>query len=143
MPIRYNHKFKLKEILETIQYNGQPIVVLESYQSNPSSYPYYFIQSGEFKTEFLSNRRKKNKYTYYITLAFSVEDAINQVAVDILEEEFIKKLTQESTRDANSLLWQDLFLTSVSEMGQNDINIQDNIVMKVFTIEIETITIYN
>jgi hypothetical protein len=143
MSIRSSHKKRLREILETITYEGTPVTVTEHYQDNPSSYPYFYIQSGELSTKFVANRRYEYRYTYYITLAFNVQDAISQVAVDTLEESFIQKLVSESTRDGNYELWQDLYLMSVSEMGQSDVNITDNTVLKIFTIDIQTINSYN
>lgn len=143
MSIRSNQKARLVEILQTIQYDNVNIVVTSFYQANPISYPYFYIQSGEIDTEILSNDRYKFFYTYYITLAFDLEMAVDQVNVDNIEEEFIDRLTAMSTRDSNSEVWQDLKVTNVSSMGQSDINIEDNIVLKVFTIRVETLPNYN
>jgi hypothetical protein len=149
MSIRSEQKTRLKAILETIQYKNASdvlsnIYVTNSYESNPVSYPYFFIQSAYIKKiEWLDNSRYKYKYGYLITLAFSVEDAMDQVAVDTLEQEFLRRLTQKSTRDQNTTVWQDIDVIEVTEMGQSDINVQDNIVLKVFTIEVETLPIYN
>jgi hypothetical protein len=136
-------KTALISILQSVAYDGSTISVSDRYISDSDTYPYFSVFSGEFRTEFQSNRRYKEVRNYYIELSFSLDQAIKQTVVDTVEELIILKLREESTKDQNPNAWLDLRLTDVSSPYRQSISETDEIVIKTFTVEAETYPNYN
>ena len=140
---RATQKTTLIAELETIEYSGNLITVSDKYLNDEESYPYFVVYSGEFRTEFSTNRSYKEVRTYFIDLCFSMNQAIEAVVIDTIEELFITKLRSEKVKDQNPNSWLDLRLIDVSSPYQQPISESDQIVIKTIKVEAENYPLYN
>lgn len=146
MNYRQQHKTILKNILESVVFEGNNLVVTPHYTTvAPNGRdPFVFIVSaGLQKTDKLSS---SNNYCvlwfYQIVFIFTTpnSDGIQENRIDELESLVFLSLKEKTTRDNPA--WLDCRLVSVSPTHDPNFILQDNQVAKIFEVEIETVVEY-
>lgn len=141
--IRFNQKEKIRELLSVID-----DVTISINSSIADSYPIIYIKSGEMITnEVIDNETYDDIYVYFISIILPIDDRegvvqFNEELMDNLEEEVVTILRHRNTRN-QALLWQDLRVTEVSSLNNNEeILIGSNTIKKDIRVEVDTIINY-
>jgi hypothetical protein len=151
------HITALQTRLQTISYGGSNIVASKYYITTPPNdkYPYFFITDGKItpnkdgkQLDLGPNGDYLRLYEYDINVAFSVDPqniSATQDKIRDVTELLLAKLQGATmlTRTAGEVstglqLWNDLNLTSISApINGMDIGLEDNCIIRTFTVEIE------
>lgn len=155
MSIRQKHKEYLQSYLQSINYKGDNMIVYTELKTKTGGYPFIMISSGTLTPNYNSDSTMdintyKRLYEYTITIVqvvteFELQNIGMQRSLDDVEELVIDKLQSKQVRDcspyqADFESWQDLYISSsVSTATTTNIEQQENLVYKTFTVTAEYI----
>ena len=143
---RIAHKARLKALLEAVTFEGANLSVSDTYENNGAADPYLFIVSGGLTPNKTSESlydwsTYQRIYEYQIVCAFSYTEPSKEQEDRIDElEALIVDLIQSRNFRNDATAWQDVILSNVSEPFNPDPQTRDNLIYKVFTIQVETLT---
>lgn len=143
---RLAHKTRLKALLEAVTFEGATLSVSDTYENNGVADPYLFIVSGGLTPNKTSESQidwatYQRIYEYQIVAAFSYTEPSKEQEDRIDElEALITDLIQSRSFRNDAVAWQDVVLSNVSEPFNPDPQTRDNLIYKVFTIQVETLT---
>jgi hypothetical protein len=151
------HITAIQDRLQTISYNGSNLVVSKYYTTTSDTYPYFFItdnkitpnQNGK-QLDMGVNGDYLRIFSYEINVVFDLDPqnvSVTQDKIRDVTELLLAKLQGSSmlTRTNAEItagidLWNDFNLVSVSApINGLDIGLEDNCVIRTFTVEIEEI----
>lgn len=161
------HKEKLQAIFQSIVFENQNLVVDLRYRNGAKDRdPYLYLMSGgdtdteaDNPGEIYDSAMYQIKYTYGLVMLFrylpnSQNDPMQSDRIDELTGLIASKLRKESTRDdlpslyssetlKNYPQWHDLKYIGSSEIDQVDPDIEDNKLVKTFTIDVTQNILYD
>ena len=147
MGIRAEHKTKIKQFLESIEFENTNLTVVTNYQNFGRTDPYLFITSAGFESEVTGDVQIDNisyytAYRYRITCVFLANenaDGVQEDRIDDIEELVVDKLRSRLMRDNEG--WDDFILKQVSEpYSLSGPDIIDNKTYLDFEVEVRIIT---
>lgn len=145
MGIRADQKTQLKNFLQAITFEGANLVVKDYYTSDNSVSPYIFITSAEMNKPFLIDTGSHEEVRYYNLIAvFAISEDTDQSVlasrIDNFEDLIVAKMETRAVKDG--IVSGTIELEEISSPFQDDVNVQDNNILKVFKIKFQSVNLY-